>query len=71
MLIGYFKEYKGYIGTIECDPGNDISYGKLLNINDLVNYESLGYKNILDLHRQFQEAVDDYLNLKQEVNNKG
>lgn len=69
MLIGYFKEHKGYIGTIEYSPEDDVLYGKLLNIKDLVNYESLyGSKNILDLYRQFQEAVDDYLELKKEVN---
>lgn len=71
MLIGYFKEYKGYTGTIEYDPEDNISYGKLLNIKDLVNYQSLyESKNILDLYRQFQEAVDDYLELKNELNNK-
>lgn len=64
MQIGRFKEYKGYVGSIEYSVEDSIHYGKLLNIKDLVNYEA---DNIIDLEKQFHEAVDDYIEFKKEV----
>ena len=64
MQIGQFKEYKGYVGSIEYSVKDSIHYGKLLNIKDLVNYEA---DNIIDLEKQFHEAVDDYLEFKKEL----
>ena len=64
MKIGRFKEYKGYVGSIEYSVEDSIHYGKLLNIKDLVNYEA---DNIIDLEKQFHEAVDDYIEFKKEV----
>ena len=64
MQIGRFKEYKGYVGSIEYSVEDSIHYGKLLNIKDLVNYEA---DNIIDLEKQFHEAVDDYIEFKKEI----
>ena len=64
MLVGQFKEYKGYAGSIEYSAEDSIHYGKLLNIKDLVNYEA---DNIIDLENQFHEAVDDYIEFKKEI----
>ena len=64
MQIGQFKEYKGYIGSIEYDTEDNIHYGKLLDIKDLVNYEA---DNVIDLENQFHKAVDDYIELKKEL----
>ena len=49
--------YKGYVGSVNrCEDGE--FYGKIEGIGDLVLYES---KNIDGLRAAFEEAVDDYL----------
>ncbi|MCF7747362.1 toxin-antitoxin system HicB family antitoxin [Sulfitobacter sp. M39] len=50
--------YKGYLGSIEVDTKENILYGKLLHIRDLVNYES---ESAAGLEVEFQTAVDEYL----------
>lgn len=54
------KEYKGYIGSIEHDLEDGILYGKILFINDLVNYEG---STLPELQASFEAAVEDYLSL--------
>ncbi len=51
-------KYKGYIGSVEFDLDENILFGKLLHIRDLVTYEACDIKG---LQSAFQEAVDDYL----------
>lgn len=51
-------KYKGYEGTANIDMERGVCRGKILLINDLVTYESESPK---ELEKQFQEAVDDYL----------
>ena len=50
--------YKGYAGSIEPQVENDILFGQILFINDLVTYEADTLKN---LKQEFQTSVDDYL----------
>lgn len=50
--------YKGYYGSINTDLEDDILYGKLEFIRDLVSYEG---KTPKDIKIAFEEAVDDYL----------
>ena len=64
MRIGQFVEYKGYIGSIEYEPEDILHYGSLLNINDFVSYHA---DNIIDLEKQFHNAVDDYIEFCKEV----
>lgn len=64
MLIGQFKEYKGYIGSIEYDTEDELLYGKLLHIKDLVNYHA---SNVIELEKYYHEAVDDYIEFKEEI----
>lgn len=64
MRIGQFVEYKGYVGSIEYDPEDNIYYGKLLDIDDLVNYHA---DDIIELERIYHEAVDDYIEFKKEI----
>ena len=63
MRIGTFEPYKGCTGSIEYDPEDDLLYRKLLEIRDLVDYHA---SNIMELHRHFIDAVDDYDMLKEE-----
>ena len=63
MKIGIFEPYKGYTGTIEYDPEENSLYGKL-EIDDLINYHG---NNVMELHREYMVAVDDYLKLQKEL----
>jgi predicted HicB family RNase H-like nuclease len=51
-------KYKGYEGTAELDMTRGVCRGKILLINDLVTYESSA---ISELQREFEAAVDDYI----------
>ena len=64
MLIGFFLKYKGYQGSIEYDAEDNLYYGRLQGIRDLVNYHA---NSIVDLNMQYKLAVDDYIELKQEL----
>jgi predicted HicB family RNase H-like nuclease len=51
-------EYKGYNGTVEYSDADKVLYGKVLGIRSLLSYEG----NSLDvLRRDFEDAIDDYL----------
>lgn len=67
LLIGEFKEYKGYTGSVEYSMDDRIHFGKILKIDDHVDYEA---KDIIDLEYQFHKAVDDYIEFKKEVKEK-
>jgi predicted HicB family RNase H-like nuclease len=51
-------EYNGYYGSVLFSAEDDVFYGKLLSIDDLVNFEGTTVKEI---KKAFREAVDDYL----------
>lgn len=53
-----YLKYNGYIGTIEPDLENNILYGKLAFIRDLVTYEA---NTIAELAKEFKVSVDLYL----------
>lgn len=50
--------YKGFEGTAEVDVGKGICHGRLLFVSDAVTYQS---KSPADLQKEFEAAVDDYL----------
>ncbi len=52
-------QYKGYHGSVEISPEDNVLYGKLLFISPLVTYEGTTAQ---DLEDAFKEAVDSYLN---------
>lgn len=58
------QEYLGYTGSIEHDLEDGILYGKILFINDLVNYEG---NTLPELQTAFEAAVDHYLELCKET----
>jgi predicted HicB family RNase H-like nuclease len=51
-------EYKGYLGTVEYSNEDNCLYGKIIGIDDLVNYEA----------QSVEESVEDYLATCKEVN---
>lgn len=60
-----FIEYKGYYGSANFDAEDLIFYGKLDFVKALVTYEATTAKQ---LKKEFENAVDDYLNTCQVKN---
>lgn len=50
--------YKGYSGTVEFSDADNVLFGTIAGITDVVSYEA---DNVADLRTAFQESVDDYL----------
>lgn len=57
-------EYKGYLGSIECDSENECFYGKVLFINDSIYYQGKAFE---ELKQCFCNAVDEYLETCEEM----
>ncbi len=53
-----YLEYKGYTGSIEYSPEDNLLYGQVLGIKGLISYEGETGK---DLQKDFHEAIDTYL----------
>jgi len=51
-------EYKGYYATVHFSAEDDVFYGKIIGINDLVSFEGT---TVAQLKKSFHEAVQDYL----------
>ncbi|MBO7420856.1 MAG: type II toxin-antitoxin system HicB family antitoxin [Spirochaetaceae bacterium] len=51
-------EYKGYIGSVEFSPEDEIFYGKVQGVRSLISYEG---SNAAELVSDFHKAVDDYI----------
>ena len=59
--------YKDFIATIHYSTIDEVFFGKIEGINDLVTFEG---ENVKDLKKAFEEAVDDYIELCKEVGKK-
>jgi predicted HicB family RNase H-like nuclease len=57
-------EYKGYYASLHFSSEDEVFYGKLLGIDDLVNFEGASVK---ELKKAFNEAVEDYLETCKEL----
>lgn len=53
-----YLEYKGYTGSIEYSPDDNLLYGKVLGIRGLISYEGDTGKA---LAADFREAINAYL----------
>jgi predicted HicB family RNase H-like nuclease len=51
-------EYKGYIGSVHFVADDEIFFGKIEAINDLIMFEG---QSVQELKKAFYGAVDDYL----------
>ena len=51
-------EYKKYYGSVHFDSKEEIFYGKIEFIRDLVNFEASDAKSLI---AAFKNAVDDYI----------
>lgn len=57
-------KYRGLTGTTNYNENNDVFYGKIAEIDDLVLYESDTKEG---LEESFREAVDDYMETLKEL----
>ena len=57
--------YKGYIGSIEVSEADNCLYGQVLDLpkDTMLTYEG---ETIKQLRKDFEDAINDYLNLCQE-----
>lgn len=56
--------YKGYLGSVHYSPEDEVFYGKIEAVTDLVTFEADSAKQ---LRQEFETAVDDYLAFCAEV----
>jgi len=56
--------FKDFIGTVHYSTKDSVFYGKIEGINDLITFEG---ESVSELKSAFEEAVDDYIALCQEV----
>ncbi len=52
--------YKGYYSVVRYDAENNVLYGKIEDIDDLVTFEC---NEINKVKEEFEKAVDDYLEM--------
>jgi predicted HicB family RNase H-like nuclease len=56
-MTDYLK-YKDYLATINYSAEDEVFYGRIFGINDLVTFEGT---SVSGLKKAFQEAVNDYI----------
>lgn len=59
--------YKEFIGTVHFSSEDDVFYGKIEGIEDLVTFEG---KSVSELKESFIEAVNDYIELCKKADKK-
>ncbi|EQA34832.1 HicB family protein [Leptospira inadai serovar Lyme str. 10] len=52
--------YKDFIGSVHYSDEDEIFYGKLEEIDDLVTFEG---KSVSELKKSFKDTVEDYISL--------
>lgn len=59
-----FLEYKDYLGSVHFNADDEIFYGKIECIDDLISFEG---NTVNELKAAFIEAVEDYIELCKEA----
>jgi len=52
--------YKGFYGSVEFSNEDNVFFGRIIGINDRITYEG---DNVTTLRNDFQEAVDEYIEI--------
>jgi predicted HicB family RNase H-like nuclease len=52
-----FITYKDYLGSVHFNADDEIFFGKIEGIDDLVSFEG---KTVTELKKSFEDAVNDY-----------
>lgn len=64
--IKFEMTYKGYRTNIQYSKEDEVYYGRIEDIPDLVNFESEKYEGF---EKAFHEAVDDYIAFCEDIKN--
>lgn len=59
--------YKEYIGSVHFNADDEVFFGKIEGVEDLVTFEG---NSVVELKKAFEEAVDDYIGLCKEIGKK-
>jgi predicted HicB family RNase H-like nuclease len=51
-------EYKGYMGQIRYEPGDEAFHGAVIGLRDVIHFQGTC---VAELRQSFQDSVDDYL----------
>ena len=51
-------EYKGYLAKVEFDDKDDVFYGEVINLRDVITFEG---ETVEALRNAFHDSVEDYL----------
>ena len=62
-----FLVYKEFFGSVHFNAEDEVFYGKIEGIDDLVSFEG---KSVNELKEAFQEAATDYMELCQQQGKK-
>ena len=62
-----FLLYKDYIGSVHFNADDEIFFGKIEGIDDLISFEGT---SVAELKKAFEEAVEDYIHLCKENGKK-
>lgn len=57
-------EYKNYLASVHFSAEDEVFFGKVLAINDLISFEGSSVK---ELKASFEEAIEDYLETCRQV----
>lgn len=58
-----FLIYKDFIGSVHFNADDEIFFGKIEGIEDLISFEG---QSVSELKSAFEESVDDYINVCKE-----
>ena len=53
-------KYKGYIGHVDYDDEEEIFYGEVVNVRDVITFQG---ETVEELKQAFQTSVEEYLAL--------
>ena len=56
--------YNGYVGSVHFNAADEVFYGKIVGVDDLVTFEGT---TVADLAASFRDAVEDYVALCRSV----
>jgi predicted HicB family RNase H-like nuclease len=57
--------YKEFVGSVHFSTDDEIFFGKIEGIDDLVTFEGV---SVAELKKSFEESVDDYIDLCKKEN---
>jgi predicted HicB family RNase H-like nuclease len=57
-------EHKGYLGSVEFSPEDEIFFGRITGIRDVVTFEG---DSVSKLKKAFRDAVEDYISMCKEL----